>query len=113
MVNSAFTLLARYFSQKKSIIAYANDVQLLQDEEEVAILKKVSEELRDMKKDAENQEFWMGKTDKECLKKAMIFIQKLEMLSDLCIDNPSRVIELDDKKKKKKNDDAFLEGDEE
>ena len=26
LVNSAFTLLARYFSQKKSIIAYANDV---------------------------------------------------------------------------------------
>ena len=29
MVNSAFTLLARYFSQKKSIIQYAHDVQLL------------------------------------------------------------------------------------
>jgi len=26
MVNSAFTLLARYFSQKKSIIHYAHDV---------------------------------------------------------------------------------------
>jgi len=37
-------------------------------------LKKVSEELRDMKKDAENMEFWMGKTDKASLRKAAIFI---------------------------------------
>lgn len=29
MVNSAFTLLARYFSQKKAVIMYANEVQLL------------------------------------------------------------------------------------
>jgi hypothetical protein len=112
MVNSAFTLLARYFSQKKSIIHYANDVQLLQDEEEVAILKKVSTELREMKKDAENMEFWMGKTDKASLRKAAIFIQKLETITDLCIDNPDRVIEIDDKKKKKKGDDNFGEEDE-
>lgn len=29
MVNSAFTLLTRYFSQKNAIIEYANEVQLL------------------------------------------------------------------------------------
>ena len=44
MVNSGFTLLAKYFSQKHMIMSYANDIQLLQDDEEVAILKKVSEE---------------------------------------------------------------------
>jgi len=49
MVNSAFTLLARYFSQKKSIIQYAHDVQLLQDEEEIAIFKNVSEKIILMK----------------------------------------------------------------
>ena len=32
LVNSAFTLLTRYFEQKKSIIKYANEVQLLQDQ---------------------------------------------------------------------------------
>ena len=32
MVNNAFTLLARYFSQKRNIIEYANEVQLLQNE---------------------------------------------------------------------------------
>ena len=45
-------------------------MQLLQDIEEVAILNKVSEDLHDMKKEAENIEFWMGLTDKPNLKKA-------------------------------------------
>mmetsp|Transcript_11845 Transcript_11845/g.18244 ORF Transcript_11845/g.18244 Transcript_11845/m.18244 type:complete len:106 (-) Transcript_11845:4726-5043(-) len=70
MVNSAFTLLAKYFNQQRAIIDYANEVQLLQDEQEVAILKKVSAQLREMKKDAENSEFWMGHESKEYLKKA-------------------------------------------
>jgi len=41
MVTSAFTLLAKYFSQKRSIIYFANEVQLLQDDQEVTIFKKV------------------------------------------------------------------------
>lgn len=32
MVNSAFTLLTRYFIQKSSLVKYANEVQLLQDQ---------------------------------------------------------------------------------
>ena len=47
----------------------------------------------------------MGQNDEECLRKACIFISKLEMLTELCVYNPDRVIDLDgDKKKKKKND---------
>ena len=87
-------------------------MQLLQDEEEIAILKKVTEELRIMKKDADGSEFWMGKTEKENLKKAKVFIKNLEMLTDLCVFNPNRVIEVDDKKKKKKADD-HVEGEDE
>ena len=71
----------------------------------MTILKKVSVELREMKKEAENSEFWMGKPMSDKLKKALLFIQKLEMLTDLCIDFPNRVIEFDVKKKKKKDDD--------
>jgi hypothetical protein len=47
----------------------------------------------------------MGKNDEESLRKSCIFISKLEMLSELCVVNPDRVIDLEDKKKKKKNDD--------
>jgi len=42
----------------------------------------------------------MGQADTEPLKEARIFIQKLEMLQELCINNPDRVIDLDEKKKK-------------
>ena len=60
LVNRAFTLLTRFFNQKVAIIKYASEVQLLQDQQEVAILHKVSGVLRVMRKDAENSEFWIG-----------------------------------------------------
>lgn len=50
------------------IIRYAKDVQILQDQQEVTILKKVSAELRVMKKNAENSEFWIGNAEPELLK---------------------------------------------
>jgi hypothetical protein len=62
-----------------------------------------------MKKNAENSEFWIGNTDREKLKVARNFIDKLEMLTDLCIYRPNRVIDIDDKKKKKKKDDDLFE----
>ena len=68
MVNTAFTLLARYFQQKRAIIEYSNEVQLMQEEQDVAILKKVSHDLRSLKLDAENSEFWIGTDDRENLK---------------------------------------------
>lgn len=103
MVNSAFTLLARYFQQKNNIITYAQQVQLLQDEQEVGILKKVTAELRIMKKSAEDCEFWMGcvEASEDCeepLVASRQFITKLEMLSELCIYNPDRIIDTDEKK---------------
>lgn len=45
-------------------------MQLLQDQQEVAILNKCTQDIREMKKEAENSEFWMGKTEDEELKKA-------------------------------------------
>ena len=57
-----------------------------------------------MRKNAENSEFWMGVPGRESLKKARFFIDKLEMLTDLCVYRPNRVIDIDDKKKKKDED---------
>jgi hypothetical protein len=63
-----------------------------------------------MKKNAENSEFWIGNPDRDKLKIARMFIDKLEMLTDLCIYRPNRVIDIDDKKKKK--DDDILDNEE-
>jgi len=57
-----------------------------------------------MRKNAENSEFWMGIEGRDSLKKARLFIDKLEMLTDLCVYRPNRVIDVDDKKKKKDED---------
>ena len=104
MVNSAFTLLADYFQQKRAIIECASEVQILQDEQEVAIYRKVQETCRELKKEADNNDDWLGLTEEDALRNAVIFIQKLEMLQDLCIYKPDRVFDADDKKKKPTED---------
>ena len=58
-----------------------------------------------MRRDAGAAETWIGNVEPQCLKKARAFITKLEMLTDLCISRPNRVVDVDDKKKKKKGDD--------
>lgn len=63
-----------------------------------------------MRKDAENSEFWIGQTDDEKkLRSSRAFIDQLEMLTELCLYNPQRVIEVE----QKKNDDDLLEEEEE
>ena len=47
----------------------------------------------------------MGLTDKKELIRARRFIDGIDMLTDLCIYKPNRVIDTDDKKKKKKSND--------
>jgi hypothetical protein len=67
-------------------------------------LKKVEDSTRELIDEAENAEFWCGNTEKKNLIKARRFIDGLDMLTDLCIYKPNRVIDIDDKKKKKKSD---------
>ena len=55
--------------------------------------------LREMKKDAESCEFWLGKSDDESLKMSRSFIDRLTGLVDLCIYNENRVLDLKDEKK--------------
>jgi hypothetical protein len=84
----------------------------MQDQQEVAILKRVSSDLREMRDWAENAEYWMGVASlKKSLIRARDFIDKLEMLTELCVYRPNRVLDLDDKKKKKENKDDDDEDD--
>ena len=73
----------------------------------MAIYKKVKNDIREMKKMAENAEFWMGMKQKENLKKARIFIDKLNFITDLCVYRQHRVIDIDEGKKKKHDDDLM------
>lgn len=102
LVANAFKLLVRYFTQKSSILRLATEVQVLQDAEEIAVLKECDEALRQMKKDAEASEFWMGDDKTESLKMARSFIDRLSALTDLCVYRENRVIDFGNKKGKKK-----------
>jgi len=110
LVSNAFRLLVRYFTQKQKILDLATEVQLLQDDQEIAVLKECSQALRQMKKDAEACEFWMGIERQDALKMSRSFIDRLSALSDLCMYKENRIIDLgnkkNDKKKKKQENDA-------
>ena len=43
--------------------------------------------------------------DEELLTRARLFIRRLEKITELCVYNPERKLDLDDKKKKKDDDD--------
>ena len=48
----------------------------------------------------------MGVTENDGLKKSRNFITQLEMLTDLCVFNPDRIVDFDVKKKKKNDFEA-------
>ena len=85
LVNSAFKLLVRFFEQKKAIIDLATNVQLLEKDVEIAILKSVQHQLTDMKREGDNAEFWLGMANTDELKKSRNFMERLDMLADLCV----------------------------
>jgi hypothetical protein len=63
-------------------------VQLLESESEISILKSVESQLTEMKRIADNAEFWIGVDSQKELMSSRNFIERLEMLSDLCIKKP-------------------------
>ena len=107
LVSNVFQLLIAQYSQKLSVFELAAEVQILQEAEEIAILDACSVTLREMKKDAESCEFWLGKSDVESLKMARSFIDRLTGLVDLCIYKENRVLDLHDEKKGSNGDEEF------
>ncbi len=85
----------------------ASEVQILQDAEEIAILTACNATLREMKKDAESCEFWLGKSDEGSLKMARSFIDRLNGLIDLCIYRENRVLQLKDNNRADEDDPEF------
>ena len=52
-----------------------------------------------MNKVADNAEFWLGKDDTESLRTANKFMNELTFMTDLCLYNPDRIIDFEEKKK--------------
>ena len=65
-----------------------------------------------MNKVAENAEFWLGEDDNDSLRKANKFMNELTFMTELCLYNPDRVIDFEEKKKND-DDDGEEEAEEE
>ncbi len=96
LINKAFKLLVRFFQQKKQIIDLASTVQILELESDIARMKTIEAQLTEMKRVADNAEFWMGLSSKNEAMKARNFMERLDMLSSLCIQNSSSVYDFGD-----------------
>jgi|LauGreDrversion4_2_1035121.scaffolds.fasta_scaffold17674_8 hypothetical protein len=96
LINKAFKLLVRFFQQKKQIIDLASTVQILELESDIARMKTIEAQLTEMKRVADNAEFWMGLSSKNEAMKARNFMERLDMLSSLCVQNSSSVYDFGD-----------------
>ena len=67
------------------MIDLASNVQLLEKDLEIAILKTVQQQLTEMKREGDNAEFWLGFTGNDELRKSRNFMERFDMLSDLCV----------------------------
>lgn len=58
---------------------------MLEKNSDISILKTVQSQLTDMKREADNAEFWLGNAGDMELVKARGFMESLDMLSSLCV----------------------------
>jgi hypothetical protein len=63
------------------------------------MLKNIEYNVRELKKLADLADDWLGIPDRDKLKITRQFIDRVEMLTDLCIFNPNRVVDIEQKKK--------------
>ena len=96
LVNNAFKLLVCFFTQKQAILDLASNVQILEEEQDVRVLHCVNGQLKEMKWEADNAEFWLGFGGRPELIKARNFMERLDMLGDLCIRKDERVYDFQD-----------------
>jgi hypothetical protein len=61
------------------------------------MLTKVEQDVKFLKKKADESDEWLGQSEHQALKTARLFIDRVEMLTDLCIYKPNRVIDIDEK----------------
>ena len=61
------------------------DVQILQDSDEIQALKQCSSALRQLKKDVELAEIWMGFEDVKQLEQTRSVLDRMNALTELCV----------------------------
>lgn len=89
LLNKAFSLLIRFHSQRKSLLDLLSSVQILESDEAIDTLHTIEDKVTELRKMAQNSEFWLGQTDRESVKTAKKTVDILEYLSELLVEKPA------------------------
>lgn len=65
LLNRAFSLLIRFHSQRNSLLNLLRSVQMLESDQAIDTLRRVEDQLTELRRIAQNSEFWLGQTDRE------------------------------------------------
>jgi len=65
LLNRAFSLLIRFHSQRSSLLDLLRSVQMLESDQAIDTLRRVEDQLTELRRIAQNSEFWLGHTDRE------------------------------------------------
>jgi hypothetical protein len=85
LLNKAFSLLIRFHSQRKCLLDLLRSVQMLESNQAIQTLRTIEQMLTDLRKIAQNSEFWLGQNDRESVKTAKETVDILNYLSNLLI----------------------------
>lgn len=88
--NKAFSILVRFFTQRKALIDSLKEVQLLETPSSIETYRSVSRILLELKQMSENAEYWIGELDRNSVTNAKKTIKALDFLSQLCIRRKGR-----------------------
>lgn len=79
--NKAFSILVRFFTQRKALIDSLKEVQLLETPSSIETYRGVSRILLELKQMSENAEYWIGELDRNSVTNAKKTIKALDFLS--------------------------------
>lgn len=86
LLNKAFSLLIRFHTQRKNFLDLLRSVQILESDESINFLREVTDKLTELRRMAQNSEFWLGQTDRESVRTAKNTIDILDYLSNMLIE---------------------------
>jgi len=89
LLNKAFALLIRFHSQRKSLLDLLRSVQMLESDQAIDTLRNIELTLTNLRRMAQNSEFWLGQTDRESIKTSQKTIGIFDYLSGLLTQSES------------------------
>ena len=85
LVNKAFSMLTRFFTQRHTMLHLITSTQILENEQSIQTLQNVTMTLEELRKVNDSADFWMGGEDEASLEQANTAVKLLENLTSICV----------------------------